>query len=59
MQRGEKTLNCRVTWEERPAASNWEPAVIEDTEKPLGGAEKTTGLRNNGKTFPQIRTILA
>lgn len=48
-----------MTWKERAAASIWESAVTEDTEKPLGEAEKKTGLRNKGKTFLHIRTILA
>lgn len=57
--KGEKTVICRVTWKERASSSSWEPAVIKDTEKPLGEAEKKTGLRKNGKTFLHIRTILA
>ena len=58
MQRGEKTVNCRVTREERAASPKWEPVVTEGTDKLLGGAEKT-GLRRNGKTFLWIRKGLA
>ena len=59
MQRGEKTVDCRGTWKERGAAPKWEPAVTEETEKLLGGAEKMTGLRSNGKTSLWIRRDLA
>lgn len=48
-----------MTGEERATAPKWEPALTQETEKLLGAAEKTTGLRSNGKTFLWIRKDLA
>lgn len=47
-----------MAWEDRDVASKWEPAVTEETEKLLGGTEKT-GLRSKGKPFLWIRRDLA